>query len=102
MLTELVDLPGDRNWCDHWKQCVWFVPGKGLPVSKGENIHLRAVHSDISISYSLKVESQRTRNEHSIHGDDLQLTLSPEKIATYSDDNWRNCVLLAVQNAVRT
>ncbi|XP_021848637.1 protein arginine N-methyltransferase 7 isoform X2 [Spinacia oleracea] len=94
------EFPGDRNWCDHWKQCVWFVPGKGLPVSKGENIHLRAVHSDISISYSLKVESQRTRNEHSIHGDDLQLTLSPEKIATYSDDNWRNCVLLAVQNAL--
>lgn len=101
MLTKLVDSIGDGNWCDHWKQCVWFVPGKGLSVSEGEDIHLLAVHSDISISYSLRVESQRTKNEQSIRMDDFQLTLSPEKIATYSDDNWRHCVLLTVQDAVR-
>uniref|UniRef100_A0A803L6M5 Protein arginine N-methyltransferase domain-containing protein n=1 Tax=Chenopodium quinoa TaxID=63459 RepID=A0A803L6M5_CHEQI len=94
------EFPGNGNWCDHWKQCVWFVPGKGLSVSKGENIQLLAVHSDTSISYSLRVESQRTKKEHIIRKDDFQLTLSPEKIATYSDDNWRHYVSLALQNAI--
>ncbi|XP_010695157.2 protein arginine N-methyltransferase 1.6 isoform X1 [Beta vulgaris subsp. vulgaris] len=91
--------PGSETWCDHWKQCVWFVPGKGLSVSRDEEIHLHAVHSDISISYSLRVASQRTKNENSIRNDGFQLILPPEKIATYSDDSWRHSVLLAVQNA---
>ncbi|XP_021747007.1 protein arginine N-methyltransferase 7-like isoform X2 [Chenopodium quinoa] len=94
------EFPGNENWCDHWKQCVWFVPGKGLSVSKGENIQLLAVHSDISISYSLWAESQRNKKEHVIRKDDFQLTLSPEKIATYSDDKWRRYVSLALQNAL--
>ncbi|KAL2901667.1 Protein arginine N-methyltransferase 7 [Bienertia sinuspersici] len=97
--TKLVDLPGDGNWCDHWKQCVWFIPGEGLPVSKGEDIQLHAIHSDISISYSLRVESHRTMNEHGIHNIGFQLSLPPEKIATYGDDNWRLHVLFALQNA---
>lgn len=95
------EFPGDGNWCDHWKQCVWFVPGKGLSVSKGEDIYFLASHSDISVSYSLRVESEGTKNEHSVRKDDIELALSPEKIATYSDDNWRHCVLVAVKNAVR-
>lgn len=95
------EFPGDGNWCDHWKQCVWFVPGKGLSVSKGEDIYFLASHSDISVSYSLRVESEGTKNEHSVRKDDIELALSPEKIATYSDDNWRHCVLVAVKNALR-
>ena len=93
-------MPGDGEWCDHWKQCVWFVPGKGLSVSKDEDIHLHAIHSEISISYNLWAENQGTKI-HSNHSNEFQLTLSPEKIAVYSDDYWRHQVVLAVHNAVR-
>lgn len=93
--------PGDGNWCDHWKQCVWFVPGKGLLVCKAEDIHLHAVHSDISISYDLKVQNQKTDTGHRFDNQDFQLILSPERIATYSDNYWRHCVLSAVQNALQ-
>ncbi|XP_057525473.1 protein arginine N-methyltransferase 1.6 [Amaranthus tricolor] len=94
------DFSGDGEWCDHWKQCVWFVPGKGLSVSKDEDIHLHAIHSEISISYNLWAENQGTKI-HSNHSNEFQLTLSPEKIAVYSDDYWRHQVVLAVHNALR-
>ncbi|KAJ8449400.1 hypothetical protein Cgig2_002532 [Carnegiea gigantea] len=95
------NFPDDGNWCDHWKQCVWFVPGKGLLVCKDEDIHLDAVHSDISISYDLKVQNQKTDAGHRFDNQDFQLILSPERIATYSDNYWRRCVLSAVQNALQ-
>lgn len=95
-----MEFPGGRNWCDHWKQCVWFVPGMGLSVSKDEDIHLDAIHSDISISYALRVESQKCKNDQSTCSNEVLLTLSPERIATYADKNWRHCVRVALQNAL--
>ncbi|KAK9668348.1 hypothetical protein RND81_13G054100 [Saponaria officinalis] len=92
------ELPGGSHWCDHWKQCVWFVPGQGLSVLKGEDVRLHAIHSDISISYQLEVQSQTNEREHNSRSKDLQLILSPEKMATYSDANWRRSVLTALQN----
>ncbi|XP_042947869.1 protein arginine N-methyltransferase 1.6 isoform X1 [Carya illinoinensis] len=91
---------GSRYWCDHWKQCVWFVPGKGISVFKDEEVYLHAVHSDTSISYNLKAHA--SRNEVMQYGFDtwdLQLMLSPERIAIYGDNEWRHSMLKTLRNA---
>ncbi|GMH29840.1 hypothetical protein Nepgr_031683 [Nepenthes gracilis] len=89
------------NWCDHWKQCVWFIPGKGESISKGEEIHLHAVHSDISISYDLKTQTPRSDSRQLMLQDGFHLVLSPEKIALYGDAKWRQCMFSAIQNVLQ-
>lgn len=93
--------PGAGDWCDHWKQCVWFVPGRGIPISKGEVVHLHAVHNDTSISYNLHAQIPRTEVvTNSLKGGDSQLMLLPERIALYGDTEWRSAMLAAIGNAV--
>lgn len=94
--------PGARHWCDHWKQCVWFVPGKGISISKDEEVHLHAVHTETSISYNLKTQAPRTEvMQYSFDTGDSQLILSPERIAIYGDSEWRDSMLKSMRNAVR-
>ncbi|KAJ7003396.1 protein arginine N-methyltransferase 1.6 [Populus alba x Populus x berolinensis] len=88
------------NWCDHWKQCVWFIPGEGIPISKGEEVHLHAVHSDTSVSYNLATQATEIRECDSIAGDS-HLTLCPERIAIYGDRKWRSCMLTALKNLLQ-
>ncbi|OMO52452.1 O-methyltransferase, family 3 [Corchorus olitorius] len=93
---------GDRNWCDHWKQCVWLLPGKGMPVSKEEEVLLQATHTETSVSYNLIVQVPQTdRRQHDHRIGDLQLLLSPERIAAYGDSEWRLSMLAAVRNALQ-
>lgn len=93
--------PGAGDWCDHWKQCVWFVPGKGIPISKDEMIHLDAVHNDTSISYNLHAQIPRIEVMYDgFKGGNFQLMLSPERIAIYGDIEWRSAMLTAIRNAV--
>ncbi|KAH9610704.1 hypothetical protein KSS87_001495 [Heliosperma pusillum] len=94
------DLSGGGHWCDHWKQCVWFVPGKGLSVSKDEIVQLHAAHSDTSISYQLESLRQTNEGDCYSHRKDIELTLSPEKIATYSDCNWRHSMITTLEHAL--
>ncbi|MBA0708243.1 hypothetical protein Golax_020215 [Gossypium laxum] len=92
---------GYRDWCDHWKQCVWFFRGKGMSVSRGEEVLLEASHTETSVSYNLNVQVPKTdtrQHDHNIR--DFQLLLSPERIAIYGDSKWRSSVLAAVRNAV--
>ncbi|KAJ7944747.1 Protein arginine N-methyltransferase [Quillaja saponaria] len=93
---------GSVDWCDHWKQCVWFVPGKGMSVFKDEEVHLHAVHTETSISYNLKNQVPSSENIHygSCAGD-LELKLSPERIAVYGDREWRVSILTAIGNALQ-
>ncbi|KAA8522229.1 hypothetical protein F0562_012902 [Nyssa sinensis] len=94
--------PSVGNWCDHWKQCVWFVPGKGLTVSKDEEVHLHAIHTDTSISYRFKTNAQGTEiGKYDFGGPDWHLILSPERVAIYGDRNWRCSMLRAVKNALQ-
>ncbi|KAL3743273.1 hypothetical protein ACJRO7_018560 [Eucalyptus globulus] len=94
-----ITLSGAGNWCDHWKQCVWFIPGKGVPLAKDEEISLRAAHGDTSISYQLEPHQPKsTGGDHHVKGGDFCLTLSPERIAIYGDAEWR----LSVLNALKT
>ncbi|GBG64291.1 hypothetical protein CBR_g41210 [Chara braunii] len=44
---------GDSTWRDHWKQCVHFLPGRGLPVSDGGTLEVSAAHDDLHVWYSL-------------------------------------------------
>lgn len=93
---------GARHWCDHWKQCVWFVPGKGISISKDEEVHLHAVHTETSISYNLKTQAPRTEvMQYSFDTGDSQLILSPERIAIYGDSEWRDSMLKSMRNALQ-
>lgn len=91
-----------QNWCDHWKQCVWFIPKKGLSLLKDEEVNLLAVHTDTSISYEVKTLSQNLKLGRSeLSTQKYQITLPPEKIALYSDVSWRCSMLNAIKNAVK-
>lgn len=93
--------PAPVDWCDHWKQCVWFVPGSGISIFRGEEVHLHATHNDTSISYNL--DTQVSRSEVLHHGltpGDFQLVLPPERAAIYGDKGWRLSMLKAVENVV--
>lgn len=90
------------HWCDHWKQCVWFVPGKGMSVSKDEEVHLHAVHTDTSILYNLKTQVPRTGvTQCGFNIGDSQLILSPERIAMYGDSEWRHSMFQAIRNVLQ-
>ncbi|KAE8055902.1 hypothetical protein FH972_012713 [Carpinus fangiana] len=93
---------GASHWCDHWKQCVWFVPGQGTSISQDEEVHLHAVHTETSISYNLKTQAPRIEvMQDSFDTGDLQLILSPERIAIYGDREWRDSMLKSMRNALQ-
>nr|CAD1820737.1 unnamed protein product [Ananas comosus var. bracteatus] len=91
---------GTNNWCDHWKQCVWFIDGTGMPALKDKYLSLKATHNETSISYTMMVEKQMSCN-HSSLGDHL-LVLPPEKVALYGDKDWRLVLSKAVKEALST
>ncbi|XP_059657547.1 protein arginine N-methyltransferase 1.6 [Cornus florida] len=94
--------PSAGDWCDHWKQCVWFIPGKGLSVSKDEDIHLYASHTDISVSYNLKKQAWGSEiGQHDYCAQDCQLFLSPERIAIYGNSSWRCSMLRAIKSVLQ-
>ncbi|KAL6986025.1 Protein arginine N-methyltransferase 7 [Sarracenia purpurea var. burkii] len=93
--------PNSGDWCDHWKQCVYFVPGKGFTISKDEELHLHAIHSDTSISYEFEPQTQSTEMDQYDFARDDQLILSPERVAIYGDSNWRWFILQAVIKALK-
>ncbi|KAL5980036.1 Protein arginine N-methyltransferase 7 [Asimina triloba] len=88
------------DWCDHWKQCVWFTPGRGLTVSKDDRVFFEAFHSDTSISYSLRHSSLGIQIEDGgLAIGDSSLTLLPERVAIYGDKEWRLAMVTATKNA---
>ncbi|XP_045790454.1 protein arginine N-methyltransferase 1.6 [Trifolium pratense] len=90
------------DWCDHWKQCVWFVPGSGISIFKGGDINLHAIHDDISISYNLNTRVSTTEVLHDgLTIGDFQLSLPPERAAIYGDEGWRLSMLKAVKSVLQ-
>ncbi|KAG6427752.1 hypothetical protein SASPL_111999 [Salvia splendens] len=88
------------DWCDHWKQCVWFIPSSGLPVSKDKEVWLHAAHTETSISYDFKTScNEKEDADLDLHTPDGQLFLSHERIALYGDSCWRDLMLNAIKNA---
>ncbi|WOL13263.1 protein arginine N-methyltransferase 7 isoform X2 [Canna indica] len=92
--------PDGDNWCDHWKQCVWFIPGTGMPVSKDKHVLFKAAHDETKISYNLKYDDQSGYNKFSF--EDCLLELSPERIAVYGDKEWRLGLITAMRNALHS
>ncbi|RID79113.1 hypothetical protein BRARA_A01881 [Brassica rapa] len=90
---------GARDWCDHWKQCVWFTPGAGVSISKGEKVHLHAAHTCTNILYNLKKAHEITHSSFSTG--ELQLTLPPERVAIYGDSIYRQSIFEATRNALQ-
>ncbi|XP_047948609.1 protein arginine N-methyltransferase 1.6 isoform X1 [Salvia hispanica] len=89
------------DWCDHWKQCVWFIPSSGLPVSKDKEVWLHAAHTETSISYDFKTScNEKEDADLDLHTPDGQLFLSPERIALYGNSCWRDLMLNAIKNAI--
>ncbi|KAL6861370.1 hypothetical protein ACP4OV_017070 [Aristida adscensionis] len=87
---------GMTDWCDHWKQCVWFTQGRATSTVKDQTISLRASHNQTSISYQMNVSDDRYCR--SLRGD--HLTLLPERIALYGDKDWRSAMINVVKNAL--
>ncbi|ESQ55782.1 hypothetical protein EUTSA_v10024535mg [Eutrema salsugineum] len=94
---------GLRDWCDHWKQCVWFTPGAGVSISEGEKVHLHAAHTCTNILYNLKKTQSVTHEmtQSPLSTGDLHLTLPPERIAIYGDSTYRQFMLEATRNALQ-
>lgn len=92
-------LPGSDDWCDHWRQCVWFIPDSGVPVAKDKDVFMKAVHNDTSMTYYLQGNSSTGHND--LHLGDYQLQLLPERIAVYGDKDWRLSLSTATRNAVQ-
>lgn len=95
-------MPGHGDWCDHWKQCVWFVPGEGMSITKDEEVCLHAAHTETSISYNLKNQSPRNETlQYGLKNGEFKLTLPPERIAIYGDSEWRHSMFSAITKPVR-
>lgn len=81
---------------------MWFIPQKGLSISKDEGVHLHAFHTDTSISYEFKTQAKRTEAEHfDSCNQHCQISLPPERIAIYGDNNWRCSILKVIKNALQ-
>ncbi|XP_025014847.1 protein arginine N-methyltransferase 1.6 isoform X2 [Ricinus communis] len=91
---------GTSNWCDHWKQCTWFLPGKGIQVGKGEQLLLHATHTDTNVFYNIEIQDTEVR-QHNFTAGDFHLILPPERLAIYGDSEWRSSMLTALRNALQ-
>ncbi|KAL4178750.1 hypothetical protein AMTRI_Chr13g116670 [Amborella trichopoda] len=95
--------PGASDWCDHWKQCVWFCPRMGMPVSKNEQVLIQAIHEKTSFRYNLRKISVPSKElgPCNFHIRDDSLVLSPERIAIYGDQDWRLSMLTTATKALQ-
>ncbi|KAL6556908.1 Protein arginine N-methyltransferase 7 [Orobanche hederae] len=92
---------GSGNWCDHWRQSVWFAPSSGLHVFNDQEIQLNAVHTETSILYEFKTPNGKkevTYRDSCLQ--DFQILLSPERNALYGNSGWRCLVLNVIGKAL--
>ncbi|XP_073283374.1 protein arginine N-methyltransferase 1.6-like isoform X2 [Primulina huaijiensis] len=93
---------GSQNWCDHWKQSVWFAPGTGVSVLRDEEVKLHAVHTETRIAYKFMTSPHmKDVNHHDFDARDSQILLSPERCALYGDSSWRCLMLNAIRRAMQ-
>ncbi|KAL7160391.1 hypothetical protein ABFS83_01G091800 [Erythranthe nasuta] len=89
------------NWCDHWKQSVWFPQSVDMTVLKDEEVHLHALHTETSISYDFKTLNEKRQVAHvDACTDNFQIALSPERNVLYGDSSWRFLMLNAIEKAL--
>lgn len=92
---------GKKDWCDHWKQCVWFVQDAGFLALRDQDISLRASHNDISISYDIRPEANKDNSSNlNRHEERIIISILPERIGLYGDSNWRRTFITAIKSIV--
>ncbi|EPS70481.1 hypothetical protein M569_04274, partial [Genlisea aurea] len=84
---------GHGQWCDHWKQTVWFAPDSGVPVRKDDRVLLLATHTETAISY----EFENSSTESTDQDNEIQIALTPERSALYGDSGWRSLMINATK-----
>ncbi|XP_051137317.1 protein arginine N-methyltransferase 1.6 isoform X2 [Andrographis paniculata] len=96
------DAKGTQNWCDHWKQSVWFCPrSDALHVVKDEELQLRAAHTETSILYNLNASRDKKEfPHHYFNAENCQIVLSPGRNALYGDSAWRCIMCDAIKSAL--
>ncbi|XP_075517942.1 protein arginine N-methyltransferase 1.6 isoform X2 [Primulina tabacum] len=93
---------GSQNWCDHWKQSVWFAPGTGVSVLRDQEVKLHAVHAETRIAYKFMTSPHmKDVKHHDFDARDSQILLSPERCALYGDSSWRCLMLNAIRRAMQ-
>lgn len=102
MTEYTASFPGIGDWCDHWKQCVWFLPDKGFSVCKDQDVHLHAVHTETSISYRVCTSHEEDMVRHcELPTQENHIFISPERSAIYGDRNWRFSMLKMIEDALK-
>ncbi|KAG0578071.1 hypothetical protein M758_5G196600 [Ceratodon purpureus] len=95
------------EWCEHWKQVVWFLPGKGLLVSSGDEVLVTASHDAVSVSYNVMSSqgSGMPQEEIAKHNIDcpvlFEASMTPDRIGVLGHEPWREGVRLAAETALR-
>eukprot|EP01018_Ginkgo_biloba_P030040 Gb_09787 [translate_table: standard] len=89
------DFSGSLQWCDHWEQCVWFIPSGGLSVIVDDEIILQAVHDAISIQYDVRKKTTFASQEFrkSICHGNFHLFVKQERIGVLGAKEWRATIL---------
>ncbi|KMZ57483.1 putative Protein arginine n-methyltransferase [Zostera marina] len=95
-------ISGFQNWCDHWKQCVWFVPEIGSLTLRDTNVHLQAIQNITSISFRLKSNAGIEESYHeNNNAGNYKINLLPERIGIYGDKDYRTAFLTAARNTLQ-
>ena len=93
-----------RSWHDHWKQCVWFVSGRGLHVAEETVLTISASHDSISFTYdeiSYPKTSGYSSSLRTINHDFWKWTMKPERIGLLGSSKWRSTIMGTIKKLVR-
>ena len=92
-----------RSWHDHWKQCVWFVSGRGLDVTKETGLIVSASHDPISFVYDNISYTKASKNPSSletINHDFWNWIMKPARVGQLGSSKWRRAVMSAMKSVV--
>ncbi|XP_024518281.1 protein arginine N-methyltransferase 7 [Selaginella moellendorffii] len=79
-------------WCDHWKQCVWFLPGQGVSVEEQSELRVVVSHDETSVRYDIN----GVRCNSSASGFELSL----QRCRMLGDGSRRSIIQSAIQIAL--
>jgi hypothetical protein len=71
-------------WTHHWRQCVAFLPGAGLPLRRGQAVTLRAAHDDHSIWLRVHTGGNDVSSAAFAAAPDIDILAPPPPDATHA------------------
>ncbi|XP_024521901.1 protein arginine N-methyltransferase 1.6 isoform X1 [Selaginella moellendorffii] len=84
---------GASDWCDHWKQCVWFLPGQGISVEQHSELCLVVSHDETSVRYDINGGGRCNSFASGFK-------LSPQRCCMLGDGSRRSIIRSAIQKAL--